>query len=132
MVLPRFVEGALAGRPLRVFGDGRQTRCFGHVLDVVEALRALAGNPAAAGLVFNVGSQEEVSVLELAGRVMDAVGVTLPLEMVPFPDDFREARRRVPDTPRSPRSAAGGRREPRHDHRDVVHERTHAALAAAS
>jgi UDP-glucose 4-epimerase len=97
MVLPRFVERALAGSPLRVFGDGRQTRCFGHVLDVVEALHALAGNPAAAGEVFNVGSSEEVSVIELAERVMAATGVALPLELVPFPDDFREARRRVPD-----------------------------------
>jgi UDP-glucose 4-epimerase len=97
MVLPRFAERALAGRPLRVYGDGRQTRCFAHVLDVAQALRALAGNPAAAGEVFNVGRQEEISVLDLAHRVMDAAGVTLPIELVPFADDFREAGRRVPD-----------------------------------
>lgn len=97
MVLPRFADHALAGTPLRVFGDGRQTRCFAHVLDVVEALAALAGSRVAAGEVFNVGSQEEVSVLRLAQRVMEHAGVRLPLELVPFPDGFREARRRVPD-----------------------------------
>jgi UDP-glucose 4-epimerase len=97
MVLPRFADHALAGTPLRVFGDGRQTRCFAHVLDVVDALAALAGNPAAAGEVFNVGSRDEVSVLELAELVMEHAGVRLPLELVPFPDGFREARRRVPD-----------------------------------
>jgi UDP-glucose 4-epimerase len=97
MVLPRFAERALAGRPLRVYGDGRQTRCFAHVLDVVQALWALAGDPDAAGEAYNVGSQEEVSVLDLAGRVMAAAGVTLPIDLVPFADDFREAPRRVPD-----------------------------------
>jgi UDP-glucose 4-epimerase len=97
MVLPRFADHALAGTPMRVFGDGRQSRCFAHVLDVAEALYALAGNPAAAGDVFNVGSREEVSVLGLARRVMARAGVRLPLELVPFPDGFLEARRRVPD-----------------------------------
>lgn len=97
MVIPRFAERALAGLPLRVYGDGRQTRCFAHVLDVVQALRGLAGNLAASGEVFNVGSQEEVSVIDLARRVMNGAGVTLPIELVPFPDDFREAGRRVPD-----------------------------------
>ena len=97
MVLPRFVERALVGSPLRVYGTGQQTRCFAHVLDVVSALHALASSDAAVGEVFNVGSQEEVSVLDLAARVMRAAGVTLPLELVPVADDFREARRRVPD-----------------------------------
>jgi UDP-glucose 4-epimerase len=97
MVLPRFVERALSGRPLRVFGDGLQTRCFAHVLDVVNALHLLIECPSAAGDVFNIGAREEVTVLELAQQVMDAVGVTLPIELVPYRDGCCEARRRVPD-----------------------------------
>ena len=72
MVVPRFVEQARSGRRLQVLGDGLQTRCFAHVLDVVAALHALADSPAAAGEVFNVGTQDEVTVLELAERVMEA------------------------------------------------------------
>jgi UDP-glucose 4-epimerase len=97
MVIPRFVEHALARRPLRVLGDGRQTRSFGHVLDVVDALRRLAEAPAATGEVFNVGRPEEVTVLDLAQRIMTATDRTVPVELVPYPDGFRESRRRVPD-----------------------------------
>jgi UDP-glucose 4-epimerase len=132
MVIPRFVDHALAGTPLRVYGDGRQTRCFAHVLDVVAALAALAGNPAAAGDVFNVGSQEEISVRDLAERVMRAAGVALPLELVPFADDFRESRRRVPDIAKI--AARVGWRPTRDLEtiiRDVLAERA-PALAAAS
>jgi UDP-glucose 4-epimerase len=97
MVVPRFVEQARLGRRLQVVGDGLQTRCFAHVLDVVAALHALADNPAAAGEVFNVGSQDEVSVLELAERVMEALGVDRPIEFAPMPDGGGEPRRSVPD-----------------------------------
>ena len=97
MVVPRLVQQALSGRQLRVFGDGRQTRCFAHVLDVVEALDALAGCRAAAGEVFNVGSQEEVSILELAERVMYTVGINRPVDVVALPAGVREPRRIVPD-----------------------------------
>ena len=95
-VVPRFVERVQAGRALRVFGDGRQTRCFAHVLDVVAALHALAETPAAAGQAFNVGSQDEVTMLELAERMMEAAGVSRPVELVPMPDGFREVRQSVP------------------------------------
>jgi UDP-glucose 4-epimerase len=97
MVVPRFVEQARAGRRLTVFGDGLQTRCFAHVLDVAAALHALADSAPAAGQVFNVGTQDEATVLELAERVMDAVGVSRPIEHVPLPDGVREARRSVPN-----------------------------------
>ncbi|MFW6116879.1 MAG: NAD-dependent epimerase/dehydratase family protein, partial [bacterium] len=73
MVVPRFVEQALAGQPLTVYGDGSQTRCFLHVADAVEAIIALAESPEAVGQVFNVGSTEEVSILELARKVLDTV-----------------------------------------------------------
>jgi aspartyl-tRNA(Asn)/glutamyl-tRNA(Gln) amidotransferase subunit A len=69
MVIPNFVRQALAGRPITVFGDGTQTRCFCHVADVANALRELMEHPESAGEVFNVGSDEEVSIRGLAERV---------------------------------------------------------------
>ncbi|MCC6424263.1 MAG: GDP-mannose 4,6-dehydratase [Phycisphaerales bacterium] len=70
MVLPRFVSAALAGKPLEVYGDGNQTRCFCHVSDVSEALVQLMGEPKALGQVYNLGSDEEVSINQLAERVI--------------------------------------------------------------
>jgi UDP-glucose 4-epimerase len=133
MVLPRFADHVLAGTPPRVFGDGRQTRCFAHVLDVAQALDALAGTPATAGEVFNVGSREEVSVLELAERVMERAGVRLPVELVPFPEGFREARRRVPDLGKI-EARVGWRPSRGLDEivRDVLAERSAPPLAGAA
>jgi UDP-glucose 4-epimerase len=73
MVVPRFVGQALRGEPLTIYGDGQQSRCFLHVQDAVDAILALAECPEAVGGVFNVGSKEEVTVLELAKRVLKAV-----------------------------------------------------------
>ena len=70
MVLPRFIAAAQAGEPLKVYGNGRQTRCFCYVADTVEALIRLHNAPQARGQVFNVGSTEEVTILELAERVI--------------------------------------------------------------
>jgi UDP-glucose 4-epimerase len=133
MVIPRFVERALARRPLRVLGDGRQTRSFAHVLDVVDGLRMLAEAPQATGQVFNVGRPEEITVLDVAARVQAAVGCSLPLEFVPYPDDFRESRRRVPDVTKI-RATVGW--EPARDLdtiiHDVVAERTGGAAPAVA
>ena len=100
MVLPRFVAAARAGRPLRVYGDGAQTRCFCYVTDTVEALWRLMRCPAARGEVFNVGSTEEVSILALARRVIAALGSTSPIERVPYDaayaPGFEDMRRRRP------------------------------------
>ncbi len=74
MVLPRFVEAAIKGDPITVYGDGSQTRCFCHVADVVSALTGLMDQPQAAGQVYNVGSDEEVSINELASRVIAVTG----------------------------------------------------------
>ena len=74
MVVPRFVQQALKGENLTVYGDGRQSRCFLHVLDAVAALIALAECPAAVGGVFNVGSTEEISILDMARRVLELTG----------------------------------------------------------
>lgn len=100
MVLPRFLAQALAGEPITVFGDGAQTRCFAHVGDVVRALADLLPCPAARGRVFNVGSEREVTVADLAAMVLRLVGSDSPIVRVPmaqvFPQGFTDPPRRVP------------------------------------
>jgi UDP-glucose 4-epimerase len=100
MVLPRFIAAARSGEPLRVHGDGRQTRCFCHVNDTVEALVRLEGCPAARGEVFNVGGTEEISILDLARLVVEALKSKSAIELVPYADayapGFEDMRRRKP------------------------------------
>lgn len=100
MVLPRFVESALAGRPLQVYGDGKQTRCFCHVGDVVDALIKLSETPAAVGQVFNLGGDEEISIHDLARRVIDLTQSRSSIEHVPYEvaygRQFDDLPRRVP------------------------------------
>jgi len=102
MVVPRLVRQAIAGEPLSVYGDGLQTRCFCHVSDVIDGILALMENPAAVGEAFNLGTTEEISMLELAGRVIDLSGSSSTIELVPYetayPIGFEDMRRRVPDT----------------------------------
>ncbi|MCC6587322.1 MAG: NAD-dependent epimerase/dehydratase family protein [Bryobacterales bacterium] len=101
MVLPSFVSQALNGGPLTIFGDGQQTRCFAHVLDVVPALVKLSRTPAAWGRVVNIGSTEEVSIIELAERIRGAVCPGAPLAFLPYDrayePGFEDMIRRVPD-----------------------------------
>ncbi|HEX9780143.1 MAG TPA: GDP-mannose 4,6-dehydratase [bacterium] len=101
MVIPRFVARALAGEPLQVHGDGGQSRCFLHVRDLVEALLELIEHPRAVGQVFNIGSQEEVTIEELAQRVIRATGSASPIEYIPYAEAYEEGYedmpRRVPD-----------------------------------
>ena len=101
MVLPGLAGQALRGEPMTVFGDGRQTRSFAHVRDAVEALAALLDAPGAEGEVVNVGSDEEVSILELAERVRAAAGSSSEIVLVPYDEayaeGFEDMRRRVPD-----------------------------------
>lgn len=101
MVLPRLIAQARAGEPLTVYGDGLQSRCFCHVLDVVEALQRLLAEPSAEGDVFNIGSTEEISVLDLAHKVMERAGSNPGIRMVPYEEayeqGFEDMRRRVPD-----------------------------------
>jgi UDP-glucose 4-epimerase len=100
MVLPRFIEAAKRGQPLRVFGDGQQTRCFCYVRDSVEALVRLQNCAAARGQVFNVGSTEEISMRDLAGRVIETLGSKSAIELVPYSQayepGFDDMRRRKP------------------------------------
>lgn len=100
MVLPRFVRWALAGEPLMVYGDGQQQRCFCNVSDVVSALTGLAQSPSAVGEVFNIGSNEEISILGLAERVCQRVGSSSEIKLIPYEEayesGFEDFRRRVP------------------------------------
>jgi UDP-glucose 4-epimerase len=102
MVLPRFVRQALTGEDLTVYGDGTQTRCFGHVRDTVRAMVLLLDAELARGRVFNIGSSLEVSILELARRVIDRSESTSDIRFVPYEDayapGFEELGRRKPDT----------------------------------
>ena len=84
MVIPRFVQNALAERPLEVYGDGAQTRCFCHVQDTIRALSALMQEPAATGEIFNVGSTESVRIIDLAHRVIELTGSGSALAFTPF------------------------------------------------
>jgi UDP-glucose 4-epimerase len=84
MVIPKFVQAALAGTPLEIHGDGTQTRTFCHVLDTVAALTGLAEEPAADGQIYNVGSPNRISVNDLARRVLEETGSSSALVQVPY------------------------------------------------
>lgn len=112
MVVPRFVQQALEGGPITVYGDGQQTRCFCDVRDTVRAIIGLADCPAAVGQVFNIGTNNEISIVDLARRVIQITDglqggpaserVGEPIVFIPYEEaydtDFEDMRRRVPDT----------------------------------
>jgi len=104
MVIPNFVSQALRGLPITVHGDGSQTRCFCHVKDVVPALVELLMNPKAYGRVFNVGSNSELSVKELAERVLRKTRSKSEIKYIPYneayPAGFEDMQRRIPDLSR--------------------------------
>ncbi|HTO90320.1 MAG TPA: GDP-mannose 4,6-dehydratase [Candidatus Sulfotelmatobacter sp.] len=101
MVIPNMIERALRGDPILVYGDGQQTRCFSAVSDVVRGTVALAETPAAEGGIFNLGTDEEVSVLDLAHRVKRLCQSDSPIQHVPYSEiygsSFEDMRRRAPD-----------------------------------
>jgi UDP-glucose 4-epimerase len=101
MVLPRFVRQALTGEPITIYGDGEQSRCFSDVADVIGATVKLAEHPEAVGQVFNIGSNEEVTIRELAEKVLAATGSSSKIVYVPYEEayapGFEDMRRRVPD-----------------------------------
>jgi UDP-glucose 4-epimerase len=100
MVVPRFVRQALRGDPLTVYGDGQQSRCFADVADVIWAVDKLAQHAEAVGQVFNIGSTEEITILELAERVIALTGSSSEIQFIPYADayapGFEDMRRRVP------------------------------------
>jgi len=100
MVLPRFIAAARKNEPLKVFGDGQQSRCFCYVLDAVEALVRLQKTPAARGQIFNIGTTEEITIKELAQRVIETLGSKSTIELLPYEKayapGFDDMRRRKP------------------------------------
>ncbi len=116
MVLPRFVAAAMKNEPLKVYGDGKQTRCFCHVGDVIDALARLMDEPEAVGQVFNVGSDDEITIADLARRVIAVCKSSSALEYVSYEraygQGFDDTRRRVPKLDKI-RSTIGFR--PRYD-----------------
>jgi UDP-glucose 4-epimerase len=106
MVVPRFVRWALRNEPLRVYGDGQQTRCFTSVHDVVRALTSLMDTPACAGEIFNIGQPQEMRIIDLARRVIELCESASEVRLVPYHAEeaygeravgFEDMRRRVPD-----------------------------------
>jgi len=102
MVIPNFVRQAVSGKPITVYGDGKQSRCFSDVSDVVRAISGLVNEPGSHGEVFNIGSTEEVSILELAEKIKRMTGSDSRIEFVPYDkayeEGFEDMPRRVPDT----------------------------------
>lgn len=102
MVVPRFVRQAVGGEPITIYGDGEQRRCFCHVHDVVTALVGLLDHPGSIGDVFNIGSQHELSINQLADLVIARTGSSSPIIHIPYDvayeEGFEDMERRVPDT----------------------------------
>lgn len=101
MVLPRFVQRAMSGEPIQVYGDGQQTRCFGNVYDAVNAIYRLSTIDEAIGEVFNIGSTEEISIYQLAEQVKQQAQSASEIQIISYEEayqsnDFEDFRRRVP------------------------------------
>lgn len=101
MVIPRFITQALAGGPITVYGDGKQSRCFCYVKDALAGLISLSESEDATGDVFNLGSDEEIAIEELAKKVQSLVNENAKIEYIPYEqayeEGFEDMRRRVPD-----------------------------------
>ena len=101
MVIPTFVKQALSGRPITVFGDGKQSRCFGYVGDVVGALMKLMDDERAVGEVFNIGSNQEISIMDLARKVKELTNSESEIVLIPYDEAYEEGfedmPRRIPD-----------------------------------
>jgi UDP-glucose 4-epimerase len=101
MVLPRFVSAALKNEPLSVYGSGDQVRCFCHVSDAIRALLLVMDSDMALGEVFNVGNNQQISIMELAKKVIEITGSKSSIEKIAYekayPEGFEDMQRRVPD-----------------------------------
>jgi UDP-glucose 4-epimerase len=101
MVVPRFITAAMANEPIEVHGDGTQSRCFGHVADVVEGLTRLIETPACFGQVVNLGNSEEVTINELANKAISLTGSSSVIKYKPYEEvygqGFEDMKRRVPN-----------------------------------
>jgi UDP-glucose 4-epimerase len=121
MVIPRFVQQALAGDPLTVFGDGQQVRCFCHVADVVPALVALLADETTRGDVYNLGNSTQISIEALANKVISATGSASSVVRIPYEKaygpGFEDMQRRVPDCSKANRQIGF---EPRRGLDDII------------
>jgi UDP-glucose 4-epimerase len=121
MVLPNFVQSALLGKPITIYGDGTQSRSFTHVRDVVQGITKLMDEPAAEGEIFNVGNDHEVSINELAEKVKEMAGSSSDIEYMPYEKaygpGFEDMKRRCPNIEKI-RNLIGF--EPRHDLTDII------------
>jgi UDP-glucose 4-epimerase len=101
MVVPRFVSAALNNEPLVIYGDGKQTRCFAHVYDVIDAVIAVAFSHSTVGKVINIGNNFEVSILDLAQKVIQETNSNSKIEFIPYSEaygeGFEDMERRVPN-----------------------------------
>jgi len=104
MVVPRFIKQALAGGPITVYDDGKQSRCFCYVTDIIDALIAISESGETVGRVFNIGTTEEVTIEQLAMKVRDRVDTSIKISYIPYVEayeaGFEDMRRRVPDITR--------------------------------
>ena len=101
MVMPRFVQSATKNEPVTVYGDGSQTRCFAHVDDVVRAILLIIDSPKSIGQIFNIGNDQQISIMDLANRIINLTGskskiITIPYEKA-YNSGFEDMERRVPD-----------------------------------
>jgi len=100
MVIPRFVRAALAGEPITIYGDGKQSRCFGYVMDVIDGITSLVNDPGSYGQVFNIGSTEEISIEALAFKIKSLAGSSSEIIYLPYEEaygqGFDDMRRRIP------------------------------------
>ena len=107
MVVPRFVRQALLQEPVTVFGDGTQSRCFGHVSDVIDGFLAVAADDSTAGEIFNLGNTEEISITDLAQRIIELTGSSSEIRYVPYTEaygpGFEDMYRRIPDISKAQR-----------------------------
>ncbi len=101
MVVPRFVQQALTGQPITVYGDGKQTRTFTHVRDAIMAILKLGDHPGAIGEIFNIGGKEEISIEKLAHLVKEVLKSPSSIVHIPYEkayeEGFDDMRKRVPD-----------------------------------
>jgi len=101
MVVPRFVEAALKNQPLNVYGSGEQIRCFCHVKDAIRALMLVIDSDKTIGEVFNIGNNQQITIMELAKKVIELTGSKSEIETIPYekayPEGFEDMQRRVPD-----------------------------------
>lgn len=123
MVVPRFVQAALKDEPIQVHGDGTQSRCFGHVLDVVEGLSKLLDSKQCFGQVINLGNSEEVSIKQLADKAIELTGSSSGIQFIPYEEaygeGFEDMRRRVPSLEKAKRLIGY---QPTHSLTDIIND----------